>query len=189
MRNRIFVFLVVFISASFMAFYVGDNPPSEGEHEFVGVKTCGMCHKKDTDGNQLKVWEGSKHSNAYKTLQTAEADKIAKEAGFETKAVETKECLVCHASGYDVDAKLVGKKFDVADGVQCETCHGAGGDYKSMKVMKSMEESVKNGLIVWEDDKAIEAMCKTCHNEKSPTFKAFDFAKMYEKVKHNIPKK
>ncbi len=189
MRNKIFTLLVIFISGSFLAFNVGDNPPSEGKHGYVGVSTCGMCHKKEKDGDQLKIWENSKHATAYKTLQTAEADKIAKEAGYETKAVETENCLKCHASGYNVDASLIGKKFSVEDGVQCETCHGPGEDYKSMKVMKSQEESVKNGLIVWANDKEIEAQCRKCHNEESPTYKEFDFAKMYDKVKHNIPKK
>ena len=29
-----------------------------------------------------------------------------------------------------------------------------------------------------------EALCKTCHNDKSPTFKGFDFAKAKEKGGH-----
>jgi hypothetical protein len=29
-----------------------------------------------------------------------------------------------------------------------------------------------------------EENCKTCHNEKSPTFKPFDFKARYEDIKH-----
>jgi hypothetical protein len=54
--------------------------------------------------------------------------------------------------------------------------------------MKDKAASVANGLIVWADEAAIEASCKTCHNEKSPTYKAFDFKTMYSKIKHNVPK-
>jgi cytochrome c peroxidase len=157
--------------------------------EFIGVKKCGMCHKKEKDGSQLKIWEESKHAQAYKTLQSEAADKIAAEKGFKTKAVETSECLVCHASGHDVDAKLLDKSFKIEEGVQCETCHGPGSGYKSKKVMESREESVKNGLIVFENDAAIEATCVTCHNEKSPTYKEFNFKEMYSKIIHNIPEK
>ena len=78
-----------------------DDPPGL---KYVGTKTCGMCHKKDNEGNQLKVWEGSKHSKAYKTLLTEEANKIAKEKGAGDKAVEAEACLKCHTTGYNLDA-------------------------------------------------------------------------------------
>jgi len=133
---------------------------------------------------QLTIWQNSKHAEAYKLLQTEKADKIAKEKGFETKAVETPECLKCHASGYNVDASMLDKKFSVEDGVQCETCHGPGSDYKSMKVMKKKEDAVANGLVLYEKP---EDLCVTCHNAESPTFVDFDFATMWAKIKHNKP--
>ena len=33
-------------------------------------------------------------------------------------------------------AELLGKKYDVAEGVGCESCHGAGADYKKKKIME-----------------------------------------------------
>lgn len=158
---------------------------SFAQHSYVGVKTCGMCHKSEKSGKQLEIWENSLHAQAYKTLQTEKADKIAKEKGFKTKASETPECLKCHASGYNVDASLLGSKFKVEDGVQCETCHGPGSDYKSMKIMKNKDEAVKNGLKLYEKP---EELCITCHNAESPTAVEFDFATQWEKIKHNIPK-
>lgn len=186
MRKFSFVISAIVVSFFLMAFY--SYQPVKKDHEFVGVKKCGMCHKKDKDGAQLKIWEKSDHAKAYKTLQTKEADEIAKKMGYATKAVETDQCLKCHAPAHNVDAKLIGKGYDHSDGVQCESCHGAGDDYKSMKVMKDRAASVANGLIVYENEAAMEKQCRTCHNEESPTYKPFVFAEKYAKIKHNIPK-
>ncbi|NOX17287.1 MAG: cytochrome C554 [Chlorobi bacterium] len=158
------------------------------EHHYVGVKKCGMCHKKAKDGEQLKIWEGSKHSKAYETLKTAEADKIAMEK-YGKKAVETDECLKCHVTGHGADAALFEKSFKIENGVQCESCHGPGKDYKSKKVMKDQAKAIEKGLILYSDEAAIEKLCRTCHNEKSPSFKEFNFKEMWAKIKHNIPEK
>ncbi|MCF8262255.1 MAG: cytochrome c family protein [Melioribacteraceae bacterium] len=173
----------LFIVAIALIFAVTTN--AQDKFEYVGVKTCGMCHKKADDGEQLKIWEASAHANAYKTLQTEEADKIAAEKGFKTKAAETADCLKCHVSGHGVDAKLIGKKFKMEDGVQCETCHGPGSEYKSKKVMENREEAVKNGMLVFED--VDKELCQTCHNEESPTFVKFDYKEMWAKIAHPIP--
>ncbi|MBU0474230.1 MAG: cytochrome c family protein [Bacteroidetes bacterium] len=162
---------------------------AQGKSTYIGAKKCGMCHKKDDGGKQLKIWEGSKHSQAFKTLQTAEADKIAAEKGFKTKAAETPECLKCHVTGADLDAKMLDKGFKIEDGVQCETCHGAGSEYKAKKIMEDHAASVANGLTEFKDEAAIKAFCETCHNSNSPTFKSFDFAKSWDKIKHPVPKK
>ncbi len=155
------------------------------KHGYIGVEACGMCHKTDKQGKQLDIWKNSAHAKAYQTLLTEEADRIAKEKGFETPAVKTEACLKCHASGYDVDASLIGKKFKIEDGVQCETCHGPGSDYKDMKIMKNREEAIKNGLIVYEDYKEL---CAKCHNPESPTYKEINFEEAWEKIKHPVPK-
>ena len=157
---------------------------AQSNHGYIGASSCGMCHKTEKQGRQLSIWEGSKHSQAYFTLQTEKADNIAKEKGFTTKAVETPECLKCHASGYNVDASLLGKKFKVEDGVQCESCHGPGADYKSKKVMESREEAIKNGLIVHEN---LQDFCIGCHNAESPTYVEFNFDESWAKIKHLIP--
>lgn len=173
----------------FFTFSIYSNTTAGDGPQFVGVKTCGMCHKKAAIGNQLKVWQGSKHAKAYKTLQTAEADKIAKDKGFSTKAAETPECLACHTTGHDAAASLKGKKFKIEDGVQCEACHGAGSKYKKKSVMKDHAKAVAAGLTDFKDKATIQKKCETCHNDKSPTFKAFDFDKQWKEIAHNIPKK
>jgi hypothetical protein len=183
MLKRITLVLVFFVTPMLLA--------QEATHEFVGAKTCGMCHKSAKQGEQLPIWEKSAHSKAYETLKTEKADKIAKEKGFTTKAVETEACLKCHVSGYNVDAKLIGKKFSMEDGVQCETCHGAGGDYKSLKIMKDVKLAESNGLKVYTTKEDRVALCKSCHNSDSPTFDAAtaNFDEMWEKIAHDIPGK
>ncbi|NWG27699.1 MAG: cytochrome C554 [Ignavibacteriaceae bacterium] len=172
-------FIITLISLPF--FFIS----AQTEHSYIGVSSCGMCHKTEKQGSQLSIWESSKHAQAFLTLQTEKADQIAKEKGFSTKAVETPECLKCHASGYNVDAKLIGEKFKVEEGVQCETCHGPGSDYKSKKVMENREEAVKNGLIVYDK---IEDFCIGCHNAESPTYVEFNFEESWAKIRHSVPK-
>lgn len=153
-------------------------------NSFIGVDACATCHKTEKQGKQLDIWKNSKHSQAFKTLQTEKADKIAKEKGFETPAAETDACLKCHSSGYNVEKALLSEKFKIEDGVQCETCHGAGSNYKSLKVMKNQKDAIANGLLVHEKP---EEFCVTCHNSESPTFTEFKYADMWDKIKHPTP--
>jgi len=175
MYSRILVTLV-----SLPFFFIS----AQTEHSYVGTSTCGMCHKSEKQGSQLSIWQNSKHSQAYTALTTEKADEIAISKGFKTKAVETPECLKCHASGYNVDAKMLSDKFKIEDGVQCETCHGAGADYKSKKIMENKEEAIANGLIV---PAKIEEFCINCHNAESPTYVEFNFEAMWDKIKHQVP--
>lgn len=177
------------LAVLFLSLFILAISSNAQEFNYIGSKSCGMCHKTEKQGSQLPIWEKSAHANTYKTLQTEQADKIAKEKGFETKAVETDACLKCHTTGHGLPAERFEKNFNVADGVQCEACHGPGSEYKSMKIMKDRDAAVKAGLVVFADNAAIEASCKTCHNEESPTYNGFNFAEMYEKIKHDIPEK
>jgi excinuclease UvrABC ATPase subunit len=170
----------LYLLVIFMAFSLTIN----AQNQFVGVKTCVMCHKKVEQGEQLKIWEESSHSKAFETLKSEEATKIAGGNAFEKE-----ECLICHATAFNVDASLLGKNFKVEQGVQCETCHGAGSEYKSKSIMQDHAKSVAAGMTEYADEAAIEKQCRTCHNEKSPTYKEFDFKKMWAKIAHPVPAK
>ena len=184
--HNIFLFLLsIIITLSFLGLTNNANGKS-GDHKYVGTKLCAMCHKSETAGKQFVIWEGSKHAQAFNTLTTADADKIAKEKGFTTKAAETEQCLKCHATGYNVDASLLTDKFNISDGVQCETCHGPGSEYKSKKIMEDKKLAVENGLKIYDN---IEELCVKCHNEESPSFKGFNFKEMWAKIEHSVPKK
>ncbi len=170
------------------SFGIAGLPEQEASPKFsyVGASTCGMCHKSEKQGQQLKIWQDSIHAQAYAVLLTPEADRISQEKGAGKKAAKAEACLKCHATGYDVDKSLLGAKFRIEDGVQCETCHGPGSDYKSLKVMRDRQLAVQNGLIVHEN---VEQYCLGCHNPESPTHVSFDFQEMWSKIDHPVPKK
>ena len=182
-NKSFFVVITCFVVSSLT--FGGSNPNYASGAKYVGTKSCGMCHKKEDVGNQFKIWQDSKHSQAYKSLQTEKADNIAKEKGFKTKAVETKECLKCHATGDDVDQSLRGNNFKVEDGVQCETCHGAGSEYNTKKIMQDKKLAIEKGLLLYKNQKEL---CVKCHNKQSPTFKGFDFNTAWAKIEHLDPK-
>lgn len=177
--------IVVFLTGlSFSAFCAGLFADSTTVHNYVGAEVCGLCHKTEKQGNQLKTWQNSLHSQAFNTLLTDKANKIARDKGFPKSAAQTPECLKCHATGYDLPTERMGSKFNVTDGVQCETCHGPGSEYRSLHIMKNRELSEKNGLFI-PDSK--EEFCKGCHNEESPTFVSFDFEKAWGEISHPVP--
>jgi hypothetical protein len=161
---------------------------SQAQNKYIGVKMCSMCHKTDKQGKQYDIWQKSKHAEAYKTLTTAKANEIAKAKGLSKPAAESPECLQCHVTAADMDPKVVEKSFDFKDGVQCETCHGAGSKYKDLNTMKNKQKAIAAGMKEYKDNTAIEAHCKTCHNEKSPSYKEFKFDEMWAKIKHPVPK-
>jgi hypothetical protein len=168
----------------FSAFTNSSGDPA-GAFKYVGVDKCaGACHKGDSKGKQLEIWQDSKHSQAYKNLQTPEADRIAKDKGFTTPAAETPQCLKCHVLGKDIDASELEDTFDKTQGVQCETCHGPGSEYKKITIMKDKDKAIENGLIVHTEK---EAFCTTCHNSDSPTFKGFVYDEMWAKIQHPDP--
>ena len=177
--------LLLFISGFSFGFTFNPENTDTKKYGYVGAEKCGMCHKSEKQGKQFTIWQSSEHSKAFKTLQSAEADKIAKDKGFKTKAAETPECLKCHVSGYNIEASLKGPKFKMEDGVQCETCHGPGSEYQTLAVMKDKDQAIAKGLIIHTDQ---EKFCTGCHNSKSPTFKAFKFKDAWQKIAHNIPK-
>lgn len=152
---------------------------------YTGAAKCKTCHSSAKSGEQYKLWEASPHAGAFKTLQTEGAAKIAAEKGIEGPAAEAAECLACHVTAHGVAAEVRGKVTN-EEGVGCESCHGPGSEYYKMSTMKALYagevEGASVGLV-----EANEALCVTCHNEKSPTFKGFDFAKYSAQIAHPVP--
>jgi len=198
-------FAVAVFSLLLATALMGLTPQSAqaADAEYVGVKTCGKCHKKDKEGEQLGIWQKSKHAKAYESLGTPKAKEAAQKVNVSGDPQKQEACLVCHTTGYGAPEKQFDKKFEMKDGVQCEACHGAGGDYKSKKTMKKIREergpdgkgtsatAKKVGLIFPDEN-----TCKTCHAEqttyngktyKNPKYKEFKFKEMFDKIKHPIP--
>jgi len=96
-------------------------------------------------------WAKTKHATAWAALKPDEQAKP--------------ECAACHITGKTkTDSLLVN--------VGCESCHGPGSSFKSMATMKDPKLAAAAGLLP-----VTEATCVRCHNERSPQFKGFDFAK------------
>jgi Cytochrome c554 and c-prime len=186
------------------AFLVSTAPQVQAkEADYVGVKECSKCHKKDKEGNQFPIWEKSDHAKAYETLGTPKAKEAAQKVGVSGDPQKSEACLVCHTTGASLPDSRFEKKFEVENGVQCEACHGAGSEYKSKKTMKAIadergddrkgtSETAKKVGLIFPDDNT----CKTCHvpertfngkTYKNPSYKDFDFKKYWEKIKHPIP--
>ena len=179
MKRFAVVFGVVFVSVMLIAF----SGPAAAEHNYVGVDSCKMCHKKAETGDQYGSWQKSKHAGAYETLASDKSKEIAAAKGIDNPQGNG-ECLKCHVTGYGLDASRYDKKYTMEEGVGCESCHGPGSDYKNIKIMKDIEQAKANGLII-----PTEETCKQCHNEKSPTFKGFNFEERNAEIAHPNPSK
>jgi formate-dependent nitrite reductase cytochrome c552 subunit len=165
------------------AFMISKAYAEDAQHEFVGVKKCAMCHKKEDQGAQSVIWEGSKHSKAYETLGTPAAKEVAAKLGIADPQTSGK-CLKCHSTAYGFTENKVTEAIPVEEGVSCESCHGAGKDYMKKSVMEDKQQAIANGLII-----PNEQVCSKCHNPESPSFKSFEFKERWEEIKHPIPQK
>lgn len=155
-----------------------------GSHKYVGSAKCGPCHTAKSTGAQFPLWKETAHAKAYTTLTTDAAKEVFAKAvpGATGSPAESEKCLVCHSTGYGENPELFAETFDKTEGVGCEACHGAGSDYMKMSVMKDKAQSVAAGLLI-----PTEETCKKCHNEKSPTYQAFDYKTFFAKIAHAKP--
>ncbi len=178
-RKNVFIamLLLFFVAMSFTA--------QAGDFKYVGVKKCKTCHNTKKIGKQYDIWKKGPHANALKSLSSKKALEYAKKNGIADPAKDAK-CLNCHSTYATVDKKLIDPKgkLTVEEGVSCESCHGPGSKYKKMSIMKDHEKSLANGLIL-----PTEQVCKTCHNDKNPFHKPFNFKEYAAKIAHPIPKK
>ncbi len=160
-----FILVAVCLSAAISLVYAGS-------FTYIGVKKCKMCHKGAAKGEVYEKWEKSLHAKAFETLKAKGEDKNPK-------------CLECHVAGFNTSGYKIGDpSASEFEGVQCESCHGPGSAYKSMSIMKDQKMAIENGLILPD-----ETLCKKCHNEKSPTFKGFNFKEKIKKIDHTYRKK
>ena len=158
-------------------------PAASQEHEFVGVKKCALCHKKPEQGEQVRIWEESKHAKAYETLGTPAAKEVAAKLGIDNPQTSGK-CLKCHSTAYGFTEAKVTETVPVEEGISCESCHGPGKDYSKKSVMEDRAQAITLGLVI-----PNEQTCQKCHNSESPSYKPFDFKERWEQIKHPVPPK
>lgn len=124
---------------------------------YVGVAKCKLCHPR-----QHKIWSESKHARAFEVLKP--------------EAQKDPRCLACHVTGYRQTSEA---KPEIA-GIQCEACHGPGSLFITVHAKRDKEGARKAGMVARPD----QERCKGCHNQESPTFKGFDYTKMWDQIKH-----
>ena len=162
-----------------LALFIGSTISAQ-DFKYIGAAKCKMCHNKEDKGEQYNKWMAAPHANAMKSLSNEKSMAYAKENGI---ADPTKDpgCLSCHATAGAIDkSQNGGIKMD--EGVSCESCHGPGSVYKNMSIMKSREKSMESGLIL-----PTKEVCVTCHNEKNPFHKPFNFDEAVKKIAHPDP--
>lgn len=83
-------------------------PAPAGQASYVGIEACATCHEEPK-----KVWDGTHHAKAYKTLSDQ-----SKEFNL--------DCVSCHVTGYDKPGGSTVTFVSKLKDVQCEQCHGPG---------------------------------------------------------------
>ncbi len=159
----------------------GGSAASDGP-KYVGSKKCMGCHK-----SQYQAWQEDYHAKALNDLKPGVKAEAKAKADLDPNRDFTDDasCLECHATGYGKPAMQSAK----LDNVGCESCHGPGSKFRNVKIMNKKKYeadretqhklAVEAGLL-----EPNEQLCVECHNEKSPTWKGFDFKTMIKEVDH-----
>lgn len=184
MRKMVISSLLILVVLSFFTF---NAFAQDKDFKYVGTKNCKMCHSSKKSGEAYKIWAKSSHATAYETLASEESKAIAKKMGIEDPQ-KSDQCLSCHVTGHGKEAAMYEKGYAMEQGVTCEACHGPGSKYNPMKIMKQISAGEVKGADYGLADPN-EANCVSCHNEKSPTFKGFDFKAYVAKIAHPTPEK
>ncbi len=175
--------LILAIAATVSALLIGSAAFSGEKPSYVGAVKCKPCHNTTKSGKQYSIWAGNPHAKAYETLLSDHSQEVAKEMDI-ADPTKSETCLKCHVTAYSAPAEQKAATYKMEEGVSCEACHGPGEFYKSMKVMKSRELALEKGMIIPD-----EALCQSCHNPESPTYKEFKFAEAVKQIAHPTPEK
>jgi RecJ-like exonuclease len=164
-KHALVLFLAFALVIAAGSALMGQEKETKVEHQYIGVKKCAICHKKD---GIYPSWQETPHAKAWDALSEEQQ--------------KDEKCIACHTTGTDAEGELL-------TAVQCEACHGPGSDYKSMSTMKDLEKAKAAGLILPD-----ETTCMKCHDqEKIPEEfrpeKPFDYATMKAKGLHIQPYK
>jgi len=173
---------------------LADEPPTKRENQFIGVRKCKTCHRKQAIGDQYGIWAKSKHAKAFEALAGEKAAEWAAEAGVDDPQTDER-CVRCHVTAYGVPESRRARTFDPELGVQCEACHGAGSGYRKKKIMMDRDLARSKGLISPPEEEG----CRDCHNDESPGWKpdrytredgtkvGFDFEQAKQAIAHPVP--
>ena len=159
------------------------TPAAHPQQEFVGSKHCKKCHLEE-----FRSWEQTPMAKAYEILAPGQRAEAKQAAGLDPTVDYRQDpnCVPCHVVGFGQPGGFSLEHAGEEDkhmlqGVGCEMCHGAARGY--------LGRGFKDRGYADEHDARLPQLierfgyqphpnaetCARCHNEKSPTFKPFDF--------------
>ena len=165
---------------------------SAAENRYIGADKCKSCHGSADSGDQYGHWMGTDHAKAFERLASDEAKKVGAQRGAE-KPQKNDACLSCHVTAFGLPEDKIKKGFDRSLGVQCESCHGPGEAHVKARFAAAGQGDAPAAYVEVPEDEIVKAprqdVCKTCHNEASPSFKRFCYHETLAKIRHLNPKK
>ena len=153
------------------------NNPSEG-YTYLGSQACLGCHQDGSGGGPAGHWTASRHSRAFHTLTTDQAELLA--AGRDeysdiTDPSQEPRCIMCHLTAAQEPLAAWSAEIPPAtEGVGCEACHGPGSAYTSAEIMADRGAFLANGGRIPD-----ELTCRQCHRDE-----AFDFLERLVRIEH-----
>lgn len=164
-------------------------------YSYVGSKKCKKCHIK-----QYKSWSKTRMGKAFDILKPGTFSESKTKFKLDVNKDYTKDegCLKCHTVGFgkpggyaipDPSNKKSVRTAKKLQNIGCESCHGPGSGYIKVfeDILKSKRKYKQEELYAAGLNKISETVCKTCHNEESPTINAgdtFDYEKRVSQGTH-----
>ena len=170
MSKRLLMVVVILVAATALVFssvIAQDSTKTTTETKTTTTKTTSKTEAAKPAAGKFEYVGKDKCKLCHKQQHDSWMTTVHAKAWEALKPEEQKKdsCVVCHTTGKDAAGTML-------TGVQCEACHGAGSAYKTQANMKDMKLAMANGLTM-----PTKEVCVKCHNDKSPTFKGFDFDK------------
>ncbi len=159
----------------------------KGAFKYVGATACKKCHVESTGQfpkGAFSVWEGHLHSQAFRSLSRDYTRETAKRVLGIDDPVSDWRCVKCHSTAYGADASQLTETYSDADGVGCEVCHGPGSAYAEIDHGPSNADRYSLGFYKLENLGDREAVCVSCHNPTSPTYKPFNILAFSREIRH-----
>lgn len=149
------------LSIAFLLLLGSSSLAQEKHPVYVGTQVCVECHRGEAFGHQDSLWYLSAHAEAFASLATPEARRIAELSGVPVEPQHSPMCLGCHATGAEAEEWEKDPLFHLQEGVQCEKCHGPGSEYMSLETMTNRQAALQAGLILQTPQD-----CMGCHAAK-----------------------
>ena len=170
---------------SFLARAVGQSEPKNSSddpvvaaaandravYEYVGGKTCRMCHSV-----QHRAWLHTAKGDSWDALLPSNGTDVKRLAGLDPAKNYTRDarCLRCHATGfgkpggYAIPTSASGsaaRKATVRQGAGCESCHGPGSGFVAiMKTIHRNERTYRRSELLAAGRAVVGAkVCMECH--------------------------